>query len=127
MKFREIINRFIPVCLGLVLLLVVPITTAKAAQSSTIQPLTEQETIQAAEIFQANCAGCHARGGNIVRRRKTLKQKALERNGVDSLESVVNLVTHGKGIMSAYEQRLNPEEIAQVSAYVLQRADQGWL
>ena len=79
-----------------------------------------------AAVFKANCAGCHVNGGNIVRRGKNLKMKALHRNKVDTHEAVVSLVTNGKGIMSAYGDKLTPEQIADVSAYVLQRAETGW-
>ena len=79
-----------------------------------------------AAVFKANCAGCHVNGGNIVRRGKNLKIKALHKNKVDTHEAVVSLVTNGKGIMSAYGDKLTPEQIADVSAYVLQRAETGW-
>ena len=79
-----------------------------------------------AKIFKANCAGCHVNGGNIVRRGKNLKLKALHRNKVDTHEAVVSLVTNGKGIMSAYGDKLTPEEISEVSTYVLNRAEQNW-
>ena len=79
-----------------------------------------------AAVFKANCAGCHVKGGNIVRRGKNLKTKALHRHHVDTHEAVVSLVTNGKGIMSAYGDKLTPEEIADVSSYVLQRAAENW-
>ena len=79
-----------------------------------------------AAVFKANCAGCHVNGGNIVRRGKNLKLKALHRNKVDTHEAVVSLVTNGKGIMSAYGDKLTSEQIADVSSYVLQRAEIGW-
>ncbi|MGL5834206.1 MAG: c-type cytochrome [Waterburya sp.] len=79
-----------------------------------------------AKIFEANCAGCHINGGNIVRRGKNLKSKALHKNKVDSEEAIANLVTNGKGIMSAYGDKLSQQEIADVSAYVLQQAAQDW-
>lgn len=79
-----------------------------------------------AKIFKANCAGCHINGKNIVRRRKNLKLKALHRNKVDTLDAIAELVTNGKGIMSAYGDKLTPEEIADVSAFVLQRAEENW-
>ena len=79
-----------------------------------------------AAVFKANCAGCHVKGGNIVRRGKNLKLKALHRNKVDTQEAVVSLVTNGKGIMSAYGDKLTSEEIADVSSYVLHRAETGW-
>lgn len=79
-----------------------------------------------AKIFEMNCAGCHAKGGNIIRRGKTLKKRALKRNGFESVAAISQIVTHGKGNMSAYEDRLTTEEINAVSNYVWQQAEQGW-
>lgn len=79
-----------------------------------------------AQLFEVHCAGCHINGGNIVRRGKTLKLKALQRNGVDSLEAIAQLVAQGKGNMSAYADRLTAPEIQAVSAYVLQQAETNW-
>ncbi len=87
-----------------------------------------------AQLFEIHCAGCHINGGNILRRGKTLKLKALQRNQVDSLEAIATLVTQGKGNMSAYgaaaepggASRLTPMEIETVSAYVLAQAEAGW-
>jgi len=77
-------------------------------------------------IFENNCAGCHVNGGNIMRRGKNLKLKALQKNGVDSVEAIAQLVTHGKGLMSAYGDRLTAEEIAEVAKYVTEQAKQDW-
>ena len=79
-----------------------------------------------AAVFKANCAGCHAGGGNIVRRGKNLKLKTLHKRQVDTQEAIASIVTNGKGIMSAYGDKLTSEEIANVSAYVLQRAEENW-
>jgi cytochrome c6 len=79
-----------------------------------------------AKIFEANCAGCHAQGGNIVRRGKNLKIKALKKNKVDTQEAIANLVTNGKNNMPAYKDRLTAQEIGDVSVYVLQKAEQNW-
>lgn len=79
-----------------------------------------------AKVFKANCAGCHIKGGNIVRRGKNLKSRALRRNKVDTQEAIASLVTNGKGIMSAYGDKLTDAEIEAVSAYVLQRAAENW-
>jgi cytochrome c6 len=84
------------------------------------------DTANGAKIFSAQCAGCHINGGNIVRRGKTLKQKALKRNGVDSLEAIASLVANGKNNMSAYKDRLTEQQIEDVSVYVLEQADKGW-
>ena len=95
---------------------------------------TDSTAIDGGKIFDANCAGCHLKGGNIIRRGKTLKLKALKRNHVDSLDAVITLVSQGKGSMSAYgipleaggASRLDPDAIEAVSQYVLDQANAGW-
>ncbi|MDX2096176.1 MAG: c-type cytochrome, partial [Leptolyngbyaceae cyanobacterium bins.59] len=84
--------------------------------------LNETAPSPGAQLFEAHCAGCHLKGGNIVRRGKTLKLKALQKNQVDTVDAIVNLVTNGKNNMSAYKDRLTLEEIATVSTYVLEQA-----
>ncbi|WP_315874680.1 c-type cytochrome [Thermocoleostomius sinensis] len=79
-----------------------------------------------AQVFSVHCAGCHVNGGNIVRRGKNLKLKTLQRHHIDSLEAIGEIVANGRGIMSAYGDRLSEQEITDVSAYVLQQAEQGW-
>ncbi len=79
-----------------------------------------------AAIFEANCAGCHPKGGNIIRRGKTLKEKALKRNHLDSVEAIASLVTKGKNNISAYEERLSNQQIEAVSSYVLEQAAKNW-
>jgi cytochrome c6 len=79
-----------------------------------------------ATVFEAQCAGCHAGGGNIVRRGKNLKLKTLEKNQMATIEAIQTLVTQGKANMSAYSEKLTPEEITAVAAYVLDRAQANW-
>ena len=78
------------------------------------------------EVFQVHCAGCHINGGNIIRRGKTLKQKALKKYGVDSLEAIAALVTNGKNNMPAFQERLSAVQIQAVSTYVLEAAAKDW-
>lgn len=80
----------------------------------------------ASALFETHCAGCHVGGGNIVRRRKTLKQKALQRYGVDSVAAITELISHGKGVMSAYQDRLTTDEIDQLAQYVWQQSQNDW-
>jgi cytochrome c6 len=79
-----------------------------------------------AQVFEMQCAGCHINGGNIIRRGKNLKQKALEKNGYASVEAIAQIVTNGKNNMSAYGDRLTPDQIQAVSNYVLDQAQRGW-
>jgi cytochrome c6 len=91
-----------------------------------VAPALAADLEQGAQVFSVHCVGCHVNGGNIVRRGKNLKLKTLHRNGVDSIEAISHLVTNGKGIMSAYGDRLSEAEIQSVAAYVLEQAEQGW-
>lgn len=79
-----------------------------------------------AKLFEVQCAGCHVNGGNIVRRDKTLKLKALEKNGYTSVDTIASIITNGKGNMSAYKDRLSEAEIQGLAQYVLDRASQNW-
>lgn len=97
-----------------------------AVPSDTPSATPTPDISSGAKIFEAQCAGCHAGGGNIIRRGKNLKLKALQKNKYDTLEAIVSLVTLGKGNMSAYADRITPEEIQTVSAYVLTQAQQNW-
>ena len=89
-------------------------------------PALAADAPDGAKIFETQCAGCHVNGGNIIRRGKNLKQKALKKYGMDSPEAIAHIVTNGKGNMSAYKDRLTAEEIQVVSAYVLKQAEIGW-
>lgn len=84
------------------------------------------DTANGAQIFEIHCAGCHINGGNIIRRGKTLKQKALKKYGMDSEEAIANIVANGKNNMSAYKDRLSAQQIIDVSAYVLSQAQTDW-
>jgi cytochrome c6 len=91
-----------------------------------IHPVLADNLDLGAEVFATNCAGCHPQGGNIIRRGKTLKAKALKRNQVDSQEAILSLVTQGKGNMPAYSDRLTKAEIIAVTDYVRQKAATNW-
>jgi cytochrome c6 len=84
------------------------------------------ESNQGVEIFTINCAGCHPNGGNIIRRGKNLRLKALEKNGYNSVDSIENIITHGKNNMSSFVDRLTSEEINIVAKYVLSQAENNW-
>ena len=90
------------------------------------QPAFAADLANGEAVFQIHCVGCHVNGGNIVRRGKTLKLKALQKNRMDSIEAITEIVTHGKNNMSAYGDRLSEQEIQNVAAYVLEQAQQGW-
>lgn len=86
----------------------------------------EAASPSAASLFTQNCAGCHAHGGNVIRRGKNLKQKALKRYGYDDVTKIAQIITYGKGIMSAYGDRLTDEEIGAIAQYVKTQSESGW-
>jgi cytochrome c6 len=79
-----------------------------------------------AALFEAHCAGCHVHGGNIIRRGRTLKLNALERQGITSPAAIATIATQGIGQMGGYGQVLGPGGPDQVAAYVWQQALAGW-
>jgi cytochrome c6 len=100
--------------------------TALIGFSCLSSPALAASSPEGAQIFDLHCSGCHIHGGNIVRRNKTLKLKALQHNSMDTLAAISEIVTNGKGNMSAYKDRLTDDEIQTVAAYVLEQAEQGW-
>ena len=89
-------------------------------------PAFAADAAQGAKVFSANCAACHMGGNNVVMANKTLKKDALESFGMYSADAIVNQVTNGKNAMPAFGGRLSNDDIANVAAYVLQQADNGW-
>ncbi len=79
-----------------------------------------------AQVFQANCAVCHANGVNQIMANKTLKKDALERYNMDSKEAIMSQIKKGKSAMPAFLGRLNQSQIEAVAGYVLSQAEKGW-
>jgi cytochrome c6 len=77
-------------------------------------------------LFAANCAQCHAGGKNLVQPQKSLKKEALQKYGMYSNEAIIAQVTNGKNAMPAFGRRLKTNQIEDVAAYVLDRADKDW-
>lgn len=107
-------------------LLVVVLITLTVLSITFTPPLLAADATNGAKIFEVHCAGCHLNGGNIVRRGKNLKQKALKKYGMDSIDAIANIVTNGKNNMSAYKDRLSKQQIQDVSVYVLEQAQKDW-
>ncbi len=89
-------------------------------------PAFAEEIGNGARIFEVNCAGCHPNGGNIIRRGKNLKQGALKKYKMDSIEAIASIVANGKNAMTAFKDRLTEQEINEVAAYVLAQAAKDW-
>ena len=79
-----------------------------------------------AALFGQHCAGCHVNGGNIIRRSKTLKLAALERQGLASADAIAAIAAQGVGQMGGYGAVLGEPGVEQVAAYVWEQAQAGW-
>ncbi|MEM1280354.1 MAG: c-type cytochrome, partial [Cyanobacteria bacterium P01_H01_bin.152] len=84
-----------------------------------VQPAMAADLGVGPQIFNANCAACHANGLNAVNPTKTLRKSDLDKYAMASLEAIQTQVMNGKNAMPAFRGRLKPNEIESVAAYVL--------
>jgi cytochrome c6 len=87
---------------------------------------TVSESEDGARLFEAHCAGCHRQGGNIIRRGKTLKLAALERNGLDDPAAIARIAAAGIGQMGGYGEALGEGGAEAVADWVWRMAHDGW-
>jgi cytochrome c6 len=106
--------------------LIAALLVVLAATFTFISPAFAGDVANGASVFSANCAQCHAGGKNLVNPQKTLQKADLEKYGMFSEQAIINQVTNGKNAMPALGSRLNPDQIADVAAYVLSQAEKGW-
>jgi cytochrome c6 len=90
------------------------------------QPAYAADADAGKQVFNANCAACHAGGRNAVNPAKTLQKTDLEKYGMYDGAAIVTQVTNGKGAMPAFGNKLDATQIENVAAYVLSKADDGW-
>jgi cytochrome c6 len=79
-----------------------------------------------AQLFGQHCVGCHLNGGNIIRRGKTLKLAALQKNGIQSPVEISAIASEGKGQMGGYGEVLGPNGADAVGEWVWQQALANW-
>ena len=79
-----------------------------------------------ATLFQQHCVGCHVNGGNIIRRGKTLRLAALERQDLASREAIAQIAAAGIGQMGGYQAVLGDAGVEAVASWVWQQAQDGW-
>ncbi len=83
-----------------------------------------------AGVFSANCAACHAGGGNLVNPERTLSQADLSsflaNYNSDHEAAIATQVTNGKNAMPSFDGVLSASEISDVAAYVESMSSKGW-
>ena len=78
------------------------------------------------DLFINNCSGCHIKGGNIIRRGKTLKISALKRNGINSPQAIAEIARNGRGSMSGYKESLGEDGDKIVAEWIWKQAQNAW-
>ncbi|MFM1901391.1 MAG: cytochrome C6 [Synechococcaceae bacterium WB9_4xC_028] len=117
----------ISVCLSLWFGLLVE-APVLAVTTSSIELTGDREN--GAQLFAANCAGCHMGGGNVIQASRTLSledlQAHLEAYSEDRLGAIEYQIEYGRNAMPAYEGKLTDQQIADVASYVEEQAERGW-
>ena len=108
---------------------VAPVAAAALIAGSGVSGAFAGDVENGEDIFNGNCAACHAGGQNAVQPDKTLELASLKSylaNFDGSEKAIVYQVTNGKNAMPAFGERLDEEEINDVASYVLSQANAGW-
>ncbi|PSC69669.1 cytochrome chloroplast precursor [Micractinium conductrix] len=93
-----------------------------------------------AATFGKSCTGCHAGGGNVIRRDATLQLADLQKYGMADGDggALYDVIYSGKNSMPGFGEgcaprgactfgpRLADEDIRQLAEYVLAQANAGW-
>ena len=80
-----------------------------------------------AQLFDLHCAGCHPNGGNIIRRGRTLKLKALEKRNLNNPEAIAQIAREGIGQMSGYADALGEGNDDVVAEWIWRQAQNAWI
>ena len=102
--------------------------TAAVTAGVAVSPAFAGDAGAGEQVFNANCAACHAGGQNVIMPEKTLEKDALDQYlaGGRKESSVVTQVTNGKNAMPAFGGRLSDDDIANVATYVIATSEAGW-
>ena len=76
-----------------------------------LAPAPAHAAADGAALFDAHCVGCHLNGGNIIRRGKTLKLKALERNGIEGPLEIAMIATEGSAYVFGIYEATSREQV----------------
>tara|TARA_Y100001968_G_scaffold305406_1_gene321212 strand:- start:304 stop:702 length:399 start_codon:yes stop_codon:yes gene_type:complete len=82
---------------------------------------------QGEKLFLQHCSGCHVKGGNIIRRNKTLKLSSLKRNGIDSPKEIAKIARFGIGSMNGYEEFLGKDGDQIVANWIWEQSQKAWV
>ena len=105
--------------------------------SVSISICTPSEALAASEgtvqVFENSCAGCHAGGGNIVKRDATLALSDLQKYGLDGPDQLYDIIYSGRGSMPGFGEgcapkgactfakRLTDDQVRDLAGYILEQ------
>jgi cytochrome c6 len=70
--------------------------------------------------FDEHCVVCHANGGNIINKAKTLSKKDRETNGVKSVKDIVAKIRKpGPGMTAFDKNTISDKEAAEIAKYII--------
>ena len=70
--------------------------------------------------FNANCAVCHADGGNIIRPEKNLHKGSLAKNGIKTPADIVKNMRNPGPAMTKFDEKTIPDKTAKaIAEYIL--------
>ena len=96
---------------------------ASVATAIALVPLASQAADdRGAQLFQANCAGCHAGGMNFVAEKKTLQKDALEKFGRLDADTMLNFVQNGMPHKLLPFNKLPTEDFVAMTTFVREQA-----
>ena len=70
--------------------------------------------------FEEHCVECHANGGNIINKAKTLSKMDRDANGVKTAKDIVAKIRKPGPGMTAFDKKtISDSEAAAIAAYVI--------
>ena len=70
--------------------------------------------------FEEHCAACHANGGNMINKAKTLSKKDRDANGVKSVKDIVATMRKpGPGMTVFDKKTVSDKEAAEIAKYII--------
>jgi ubiquinol-cytochrome c reductase cytochrome c subunit len=89
-----------------------------ASQMVLCQQPAKNSSPDGKAIFEQNCAKCHGTEGQGVNAVISMAGPSLQ--AVHDRQRVIEMVTHGKGVMPTFSRLLTPQQINAVADYVAQ-------
>jgi len=87
----------------------------------TASPPADSPAIQGERVYASNCSVCHAADGSAntpIGKNKKIPDLRSREVQAQSENQLTDIVTNGKGKMRPFKERLTPEQIQQVVAYL---------